>query len=437
MLARMFKPYSHAQAHGSLRPSYQEVNTITRLQQAWGGQVKPASYGPPGEGKVRWCASCAESHPGARCLSNPCEDCQRKTADYVSRGEGNPAGVLLVRSHMQGRNCRSNSCEDCQMKPASYDTLGEGKRRWCASCAESHPGARCLTGESREACQMKTASTHLDGCSLSARQVRPKRPQLNQRDDLPYAPLVNDAVAAAMAGIAVAPALGDQDRRRLQRLQSEVLYTAKTELGELKVSSALAEEQIMAMRSREQIDTVSSAAVVAQDVLSDVHSAVEFDGGDTFAIDAIQQPVIGQHVADGGLFCSESHANQQRATHDTNEAVAAANPPSLQAMDDCEAMELTADRAVLNFPPTGHCQPQLTSQYRGVHWCKVSKKWKAQIQYEGKKMCLGSFDNEREAALAYDCKATELQGESAALNILPTDVLITPAVRIQCCRRSD
>ena len=301
MLARVFKPYSHAQAHGSLRPSYQEVNTITRLQQAWGGQVKPASYGPPGEGKVRWCASCAESHPGARCLSNPCEDCQRKTADYVSRGEI-AAGVLLVRSHMQGRNCRSNSCEDCQMKPASYDTLGEGKRRWCASCAESHPGARCLTGESREACQMKTASTHLDGCSLSARQVRPKRPQLNQRDDLPYAPLVNDAVAAAMAGIAVAPALGDQDRRRLRRLQSKVLNTVKIELGELKVSSALAEEQIMAMRSREQIDTVSSAAVVAQDVLSDVHSAVEFDGGDTFAIDAIQQPVIGQHVADGGLF---------------------------------------------------------------------------------------------------------------------------------------
>ena len=279
------------------------------------------------------------------------------------------AGVLLVRGHIQGRNCRSNSCEDCQMKPASYDTLGEGKRRWCASCAESHPGARCLTGESREACQMKTASTHLDGCSLSARQVRPKRPQLNQRDDLPYAPLVNDAVAAAMAGIAVAPALGDQDRRRLQRLQSEVLYTAKTELGELKVSSALAEEQIMAMRSREQIDTVSNAAVVAQDVLSDVHSAVEFDGGDTFAIDAIQQPVIGQHVADGGLFCSESHANQQRATHDTNEAVAAANPPSLQALDDC--------------------------------------------------------------------KATELQGERAVFKILPTGVLITPPVRIQCCRRSD
>ena len=182
-VARVFKPYSHAQAHGSLRPSYQEVNTITRLQQAWGGQwkkiaaqlpgrtpntvknrwysavryaqrqalknnqmayrhakqdnqmgahivtapasavggaapeaakqktrrqrrlpsvelpnnlrkncedcqVKPASYGPPGEGKVRWCASCAESHPGTRCLSNPCEDCQRKTADYVSQGEG-------------------------------------------------------------------------------------------------------------------------------------------------------------------------------------------------------------------------------------------------------------------------------------------------------------------------------------------------------------
>ena len=34
---------------------------------------------------------------------------------------------------------------------------------------------------------------------------------------------------------------------------------------------------------------------------------------------------------------------------------------------DCKATELKADRrAVLNFPPAGHCQPQPTSQYRGV-----------------------------------------------------------------------
>ena len=29
---------------------------------------------------------------------------------------------------------------------------------------------------------------------------------------------------------------------------------------------------------------------------------------------------------------------------------------------DCKATELKADRAVLNFPPAGHCQPQPTSQ---------------------------------------------------------------------------
>ena len=96
---------------------------------------------------------------------------------------------------------------------------------------------------------------------------------------------------------------------------------------------------------------------------------------------------------------------------------------------DCKATELQADRAVLNFPPAGHCQPQLTSQYRGVCWSKVSKKWKAQITHGGKQMYLGSFDNEYEAALAYDCKATELKGERAVLNILPTGVLISPPAR--------
>ena len=115
------------------------------------------------------------SHPRARRhtrISHTCEDFQRKPADYVSWGEGNRRWCASCAESHPGTRCRSNSCEDCQIKPASYDTLGEGKRRWCASCAESHPGARCLTGESREACQIKTASTQLDGCGCSTKCLR-------------------------------------------------------------------------------------------------------------------------------------------------------------------------------------------------------------------------------------------------------------------------
>ena len=58
-----------------------------------------------------------------------------------------------------------------------------------------------------------------------------------------------------------------------------------------------------------------------------------------------------------------------------------------------------------------------TSQYRGVSLNKRYKNpWIAQIQIDNRNIHLGRFSTEKEAAKAYDKKATELYGELASLN---------------------
>jgi hypothetical protein len=56
-----------------------------------------------------------------------------------------------------------------------------------------------------------------------------------------------------------------------------------------------------------------------------------------------------------------------------------------------------------------------SSQYKGVKRYR-GVKWAAQIQTNGKQNFIGYFDDEVEAALAYDRIATQLHGEFARLN---------------------
>lgn len=66
-----------------------------------------------------------------------------------------------------------------------------------------------------------------------------------------------------------------------------------------------------------------------------------------------------------------------------------------------------------------------SSRFKGVSWYKRDKKWRSGIRYNDQLIHLGYFDDEIDAAKAYDVKAKELFGEFARLNFdLPvTDFL--------------
>lgn len=56
------------------------------------------------------------------------------------------------------------------------------------------------------------------------------------------------------------------------------------------------------------------------------------------------------------------------------------------------------------------------SKYKGVSFRKQRNKWRAEITLNGRHYHIGLFDNETDAAKAYDRKAAELFGEFAYLN---------------------
>ena len=60
----------------------------------------------------------------------------------------------------------------------------------------------------------------------------------------------------------------------------------------------------------------------------------------------------------------------------------------------------------------GNC----SSKYKGVHWDKSMKKWRARIICNGRTIRLGRFDSEKDAAKVYDQKAKEVFGKYAVLN---------------------
>jgi hypothetical protein len=53
------------------------------------------------------------------------------------------------------------------------------------------------------------------------------------------------------------------------------------------------------------------------------------------------------------------------------------------------------------------------SEFVGVSWNKQCRKWEARIRHDGKIQHLGRFDDEREAATAFDTAARRMRGEDA------------------------
>jgi hypothetical protein len=75
------------------------------------------------------------------------------------------------------------------------------------------------------------------------------------------------------------------------------------------------------------------------------------------------------------------------------------------------------EKAQLNFPAEGESGSRNLSKYRGVSRNSGrGKPWKANIRYDGKQHSLGSFEDEEEAARAYDRAAKVHKGEVAQLN---------------------
>lgn len=58
----------------------------------------------------------------------------------------------------------------------------------------------------------------------------------------------------------------------------------------------------------------------------------------------------------------------------------------------------------------------VTSRYKGVGWVKKDKAFQARIRTPEGRISLGYFDNELDAAMAYNKKAYELHGDYAKLN---------------------
>ena len=62
------------------------------------------------------------------------------------------------------------------------------------------------------------------------------------------------------------------------------------------------------------------------------------------------------------------------------------------------------------------------SGYKGVSKCKLTNKWKANINKDNKRHYLGLFNTKEEAAEAYNTHALKLHGEFACLNNIVKEV---------------
>ncbi len=61
-----------------------------------------------------------------------------------------------------------------------------------------------------------------------------------------------------------------------------------------------------------------------------------------------------------------------------------------------------------------------TSKYKGVCWRKNRERWVVRLSVDGKRIHVGLFTDEIEAAKAYNTKALQYYGEYAKLNVIKT-----------------
>jgi hypothetical protein len=112
----------------------------------------------------------------------------------------------------------------------------------------------------------------------------------------------------------------------------------------------------------------------------------------------LKRVVIG--VENAGLDLRVSHANGDPL--DCRRA-------NLEVQTPAEQLYRTRKRGIISGK-------KYTSQYKGVSWKEERGKWIGQIKKGDLHRFLGHFDDEEDAAYAYDKAARELFGEHASLN---------------------
>ncbi len=97
-------------------------------------------------------------------------------------------------------------------------------------------------------------------------------------------------------------------------------------------------------------------------------------------------------------------------------------PPKGKVVDHIDGNRLNDCRANMrNCKPLENTRNRLkcigsSSQYKGVYYCKRAQRYFSTIKFGGKQLWLGYYDDEIQAAYAYDRKAVELGIEFARLN---------------------
>lgn len=59
-----------------------------------------------------------------------------------------------------------------------------------------------------------------------------------------------------------------------------------------------------------------------------------------------------------------------------------------------------------------------TSRFKGVSWCSDRNKWEVEVRVDNKRLRVGRYENEIEAALAYNVTASFAHREFARLNVV-------------------
>lgn len=93
-----------------------------------------------------------------------------------------------------------------------------------------------------------------------------------------------------------------------------------------------------------------------------------------------------------------------------------------QQIDHANGNKLDNRRANLRFATTSQNSANVgkrkdsRNRFKGIHFHRHSGLWQAKIHFNGKRVTIGYFRSDEDAARAYDAKAREVFGEFARTN---------------------